>query len=146
MPKYSDRKQNDVEALARELISRFDSLTREFLAPQANAHFSRAEATLLGYLAEKGPATMSEISGILSLALSSTTGLIDRLVERRLVERTRPESDRRTVSVLLTTKGKRALETYLEARIGLGRGMLERLEPGEREALLALFRKMTGAP
>jgi DNA-binding MarR family transcriptional regulator len=134
----------DVEELARELIGRFDALTREFLAPEANASFSRAEGTLLAHLSEHGPATMSEVSAVLSLALSSTTGLVDRLVERRFVERTRPESDRRTVKVLLTTRGKRALEAYLTAKIGLGRGMLERLQPDERETLLALFRKMSG--
>jgi DNA-binding MarR family transcriptional regulator len=132
----------DLDELAQELMRRFDVLTREF-APQESSNLSRVESTLLGFLAEHGPVTMSEISSLLGLALSSTTGLIDRLVERRLVERARPESDRRTVRVMLTTRGKRALETYAADRTRLARGMLERLEPREREVLLRFFRKMT---
>jgi DNA-binding MarR family transcriptional regulator len=132
-----------LEGLARELMRRFDVLTREFLVPQESANLSRSETTLLAFIAEHGPATMSEISSLLGMALSSTTGLVDRLVERGLVERARPESDRRTVRVLLTSRGKKALEAFTADRIRLARGMLERLEPAEREVLLGYFRKMT---
>jgi DNA-binding MarR family transcriptional regulator len=134
----------DLEELARELMRRFEVLTREYLVPQESANLSRSETTLLAFLAEKGQATMSEISSLLGLALSSTTGLVDRLVERRLVERARAESDRRTVRVVLTTRGRKALEAYTADRISLGRGILERLDPHERETLLEFFRKMTG--
>ncbi|HET7436038.1 MAG TPA: MarR family transcriptional regulator [Thermoanaerobaculia bacterium] len=137
-------KNPDVEELARELMRRFDVLLKEFLIPQQSANFSRSETALLAFLNEHGPATMSEISQLLNLALSSTTGVVDRLVERRLVERARPESDRRTVRVMLTSRGRRALETYQADRIRLGRGMLERLAPHEREEFLDFFRKMTG--
>ncbi len=139
MPKHSA----DLEELARELMRRFDVLTREYLVPQESAKLSRGETTLLASLAEQGQATMSEISSLLGLALSSTTGLVDRLVERRLVQRSRAESDRRTVRVVLTSRGRRALDAYNIDRIRLGRGMLERLDPKERETLLGFFRKIT---
>jgi|SRR5690349_21047436 len=142
MPKHSE----DLEELARELMCRFDVLTREYLVPQASANLSRSETALLTFLSEKRQATMSEIASLLGLALSSTTGLVDRLVERRLVERSRAESDRRTVRVVLTTRGRRALEAYDVDRIGMGRGMLERLDAEERQTLLQLVRKMTDRP
>ena len=134
----------DLEELARELMRRFDVLTRQYLVPHESANLSRSETTLLAFLAENRQVTMSEISSLLGLALSSTTGLVDRLVERRLVERSRVESDRRTVRVVLTTRGRKALDSYNADRIGLGRGMRERLDPHERETFLGFFRKMTG--
>jgi DNA-binding MarR family transcriptional regulator len=134
----------DLEELARELMGHFDVLTKEYLLPQRSGQLARSEATVLAFLAESGAATMSEVSSKVGLALSSTTGLIDRLVERRLVERSRSESDRRTVRVLLTSRGKRALETATADKVSLARGLLERLEPREREAMLGLFRKVTG--
>lgn len=140
MPKDSET----VEELARELMRHFDTLSREFLAPELGASFSKSEAALLAFLAEQGPATMSEVSSAVGLALSSATGLVDRLVERRLVERSRPESDRRTVRVVLTARGKRALEALTADRVRLSRGMLERLAPRERDALIGFFRKMAG--
>jgi DNA-binding MarR family transcriptional regulator len=133
----------DLDELARELMGHFDVLTREYLVPQESGQLARSEVAVLAFLAEGGPMAMSEVSVRVGLALSSTTGLIDRLVERRLVERARSERDRRTVRVSLTARGRRALETAIADKIRLARGMLERLEAAEREAMLGLFRKVT---
>ena len=139
MAKYSD-----LEDLARELMQHFDALTKEYLVPLKSGQLARSEMAVLAFLAESGPMAMSEVSSRVGLALSSTTGLIDRLVDRKLVERARAENDRRTVRVKLTTRGRRALEAAITDKIGLARGMLERLEPPEREAMLRLFRKVSG--
>jgi len=126
-------------------MSYFDILTRELLEPRESSQFSRTEIALLRRLAEHGPSTMSELSSSGRLALSSATGVVDRLVERQAVERTRPENDRRTVQVTLTPRGRRALEAFTADRIRLGVGMLERLPARERQALLDLFRKMASS-
>lgn len=125
-------------------MQHFDALTKEYLVPQKSGQLARSEMAVLAFLAEGGPMTMSEVSARVGLALSSTTGLIDRLVERKLVERARSESDRRSVRVKLNARGRRALETAIADKIGLARGMLERLEPPEREVMLGLFRKVSG--
>ena len=124
-------------------MQHFDALTKEYLLPQRSGQLARSEMSVLAFLAEDGAMAMSEISTRVGLALSSTTGLIDRLVARKLVERARVESDRRTVRVKLTARGRRALEAAITDKIGLARGMLERLEPPEREAMLRLFRKVS---
>jgi DNA-binding MarR family transcriptional regulator len=86
---------------------------------------------------------MSELTSSLGIACSSATGVVDRLVERGLAERTRPDDDRRTVKVALTRRGRNLHDSYNEDRINLGRGMLAPLDPAERRRLLALFRKIT---
>lgn len=136
-------KSHEVDEMARELMRRFDALAREFLVPQQSAHLSRSEAALLRLLAEEDSASMSEISSSLGLALSSTTGVVDRLVERALVERARDENDRRSVCVRLTKKGQRALEALQNDRVRLGTALLERLPARERQTLLELFRKVS---
>lgn len=134
----------DVEAMAHELMRRFDVLTEEFLVPEESGQFSRSETALLRVLAEQESANMSDISAELGLALSSTTGVVDRLVERGMVERTRPENDRRCVKVALTRRGRRAFSILQRDRIRLGVGMLERLSAREQQTLLAIIRKATG--
>lgn len=138
MTKYSD----DVEEMAQELMGCFDQLVREFLVTNQTGSFTASEKSLLRMLGEQGASNMSDISAHLGLALSSSTGIVDRLVEKRLVERARPDSDRRTVRVMLTTRGKKALEGLIADRIRLGRAMLERLEPGQRKTLLNMFRRV----
>ena len=139
MPKYSEAEE--LTGLASELVTHIDALTRRFIA-QKTADLSRSELSVLRTLSH-GPATMSELTASLGIACSSATGVVDRLVERGLAERTRPDDDRRTVNVALTKRGRHLHDACNEDRINLGRGMLEPLEPAERRRLLALFRKIT---
>jgi DNA-binding MarR family transcriptional regulator len=132
--------------MAVELMGCFDQLVREFLVTAEAGSYSASEKSLLRLLDDHGPRNMSEISSHLGLALSSTTGVVDRLVERRAVERSRSESDRRTVRVMLTTRGRRVLEGFYADRIRLGRAMLERLEPNRRQTLLDIFRRIARPP
>ena len=131
--------------MAHELMGHFDELVREFLITEETGNYSANEKALLRFLRDNGPSNMSDISSHLRLALSSTTGVVDRLVERKVVKRARAEDDRRTVRVLLTDRGRRALEAFAANRVRLGRAMLDRLEPRRRKTLLELFRRMAGA-
>jgi DNA-binding MarR family transcriptional regulator len=133
----------EIEELAHELTGRFDALTQEFLVPQLSAHLSRGEAAFLRLLHTEGTSTMTEVSSQLGMALSTATGLVDRLVERRFVERSRPEKDRRTVQVSLTSRGRRAYEALQSDRVRLGVALLERLSAQERQTLIQPFRKVT---
>jgi MarR family transcriptional regulator, 2-MHQ and catechol-resistance regulon repressor len=130
--------------MARELMSDLEILTRQFLVGQKTSDLSRSETALLRLLADRGASTMSDISAELGLALSSTTGVVDGLVERKLVDRSRPEADRRTVVVGLTRSGRRIHDHFVADRVALGVAMLQPLSSTERRKLLALFRKMTG--
>jgi DNA-binding MarR family transcriptional regulator len=142
MPKHSP--DEGIEMLARELMAHFDELTQRLLLPAQSSELSRSEAAVLRALADAGTATMSDVSSRLGIACSSATGVVDRLVERGLVERTRPEEDRRTVVVGLTRRGQRMHDHLVGDRIAFGREVLSALEPAERKTLLALFRKVTG--
>jgi DNA-binding MarR family transcriptional regulator len=140
MPKESDSKS--LQEMARQLMRDLEVLARQFLAGQRTWELSRSETALLRFLTDHGPSTMSDISNDLGLALSSTTGVVDAMVRRKLVERARPEVDRRTVIVALTRSGRTMHDHFLADRTALGVGMLEPLSPVERRKLLALFRKM----
>jgi DNA-binding MarR family transcriptional regulator len=137
MPKQS------LDEMAHELMGHLEILTRRFLLPEKTAHLSRSETAVLRYLSDHGSATMTDLSGCLGLALSSTTGVVDTLVERKLVERKRGADDRRQVQVALTRAGQRMHDAFIGARTGLGIGMLESLTAAERRNLLDYFRKMT---
>ena len=142
MPKdHDDEQADDVGEMARELMSHLEVLATRFLLTQKE--LSRSETSVLRFLAGHGAASMTDVAAGVNLALSSATGIVDRLVERKLVERERPEEDRRTVMVELTQKGRKMHQAFVQDRIALGMGMLEPLAPAERRKLLSFFRKMT---
>lgn len=67
----------------------------------------------IGY---RGRLTVSELAEHLGVSLSAVTGLTDRLVRLRLVERHRDEGDRRLVFVELTKEGEQTVEDFVQQR------------------------------
>ena len=86
------------------------------------------QAKTLLLLGEMGPSRMGTISGYLGSALSATTNIVNRLVERELVERVSDPSDRRVVICRLTSQGEEAAERFW--RVGRERllGVVEALD------------------
>lgn len=86
---------------------------------------------------------MSGLADAICLSLSSATGLIDRLVGKKLVKRDRSSEDRRVVQVELTDQGRALNEEAMEGPVEFARGLLKGLNAEEQDSLLALFRKIS---
>ena len=67
-------------------------------------------------LERAGPVRMGNIASYLGRALSATTTVVDRLVEKGLVDRAWDPSDRRVVICRLTDEGKQDLEQFWRVR------------------------------
>jgi MarR family transcriptional regulator, organic hydroperoxide resistance regulator len=105
----------------------------------------KQEMTMLELLGKRGAMIMSELSDSARLCLSTATGIIDGLVSKGLVARSRSDEDRRIVQVQLTEEGITLYEQILETRLNMVRGMLGALDPGEQEIFVTLFRKIVAA-
>jgi DNA-binding MarR family transcriptional regulator len=102
--------------------------------------------TLLQY---QGPQRMGSISAYLGSTLSSSTSIIDRLVDKGLVERAPDPDDRRVVICQLTPRGQESIEQFW--RIGRMRvvELAERLDTEELEIVvhaMELLCKATESP
>lgn len=86
---------------------------------------------------------MSLIASRIRLSLSSVTGLIDRLVEKRLVCRDRSTEDRRVVKVELTDEGRELHTAVVDSQVQFARGLLKTLSAAEQDELLSLFGKIS---
>lgn len=131
---------------AHELVEMLDLLAEEAdSAGKKNAEGARLSAQELRCLRAVGRercCIMSAIASAIRLSLSSATGLIDRLVEKKLVRRERSADDRRVVQVELTEEGRAAHEAALAGRVDYAQRLLETLEPHEQATLVALFGKL----
>ncbi len=86
---------------------------------------------------------MSGLADMICLSLSSATGLIDRLVSKKLVKRDRSSEDRRVVQVELTEQGRELNEEAMAGPVEFARGMLKGLNADEQDALVSLFGKIS---
>jgi len=131
---------------ARELVTHLDRAMRRLVLagneqgiPQS---FSRSEIAVLDTVGAEGPMTMGEIAGRVRMPLSTATRVVDRLVARELVQRERPEDNRRVVRVALAPAGQAFYQAALRGRIAGARRMLRRLNEDEQRELVRLFRKI----
>ena len=72
-----------------------------------------AQAKALALLERQGPARMGAIASHLETGLSAATTLVDRLVEKELVQRVSDPTDRRLVICELTDTGRSAIDEFL---------------------------------
>ncbi len=86
-------------------------------------------------LEESGELAMSRLAEFLDVSLSNATGLIDRMEERGLVERSRESDDRRVVLVRLTAAGEGFLHEIQIIKDDLLSAVLARLDGGQLDRL-----------
>lgn len=108
----------------------------------ASSTLSSQEVRVLRAVGREDCCIMSGIADKICLSLSSVTGLIDRLVAKRLVRRDRSDDDRRIVQVVLTEEGKEMNEAAMEGPVAFSRDLLKGLTSEEQDALLTLFGKI----
>jgi DNA-binding MarR family transcriptional regulator len=96
-------------------------------------------------LEESGELTMGRLADYLDVSLSNATGLIDRMAERGLVERTRVSDDRRVVLVRLTAAGQTVLDEVQIGKRDLMLTILQRLNKSQLDCLETALRDLRGA-
>ena len=100
---------------------------------------------VLTILEADGPIPMSRLADTLDVSVASTTGIIGRMEERGLVERSHGETDRRVVLVRATEAGTAIFRDMTEERRTKLRLLLGRLADDELAALLTGLRAMRAA-
>lgn len=102
----------------------------------SSGRLSLVNLQVLMLLTDEGPTPMSTVADALDASGASTTGIIDRMEERGLVERERSATDRRVVNVVLTETGRQLMVGLAtERRESLAR-LLHELEDDDLAALL----------
>lgn len=87
------------------LMARLNDLLKPF-----DLTFPRYEALMLLYFSRRGSLPLGKIGDRLQVHRASVTNTIDGLQRVGLVERVRPEQDRRTVLAQITPKGTKTAE------------------------------------
>ncbi len=100
---------------------------------------------VLTVLEADGPLPMSHLADTLDVSVASTTGIIGRMEERGLVERSHGEADRRVVLVRPTEAGIAIFRDMTEHRRQALTHLFGRLTDGELAALLTGLRAMRAA-
>ena len=137
------------EALISELVDEMTSWTprERMLAFRSwlKGSLSLIHLHVLTVLEADGPLPMSHLADLLDVSVASTTGIIGRMEERGLVERSHGAADRRVVLVRPTPAGIAIFRDMTEHRRQQLTALLGRVTHDELAALLIGLRAMRNA-
>lgn len=139
----------DTQTVAAELMDQLAPIiSGERAAFARRCHersISMTHLLLMTLLETHGPLPMSRVAELLGCGLPTGTGLVQRMEERRLVERLHDTDDRRVVTLRLTDEGAaeiRDLNLTRRQRMASALGHLSELE---RERLLTSVHALRAA-
>ncbi|MEO7908913.1 MAG: MarR family transcriptional regulator [Roseiflexaceae bacterium] len=118
---------------------------RQFMQLLSDARFDLTVPqfhTLLHLSYCDGECKMSDLARSTHQSAASLTGVVDRLQEKRLVVRGRPDGDRRQVMVSVTEQGRVLLKAIKNARRVEMHSALTNIPPEEAGELLRLLDAM----
>jgi len=90
-------------------------------------------------------ATSGQIANTLGVALSTITGIVDRLAEHDLVSRHEDPRDRRITRVLPTPRGQQLVDDLLQVRNEAITALLSRLTSEQLQTVETAFQYLTQA-
>jgi DNA-binding MarR family transcriptional regulator len=139
----------DRAALTDELLDELTAWTPRdrlrMLGTWHNSGLSLAHLNVVTLLEMHGPMSMGRVAELLGVSLASTTGIVGRMEERRLVERRASPSDRRVVEVHVGDGGRDLLESIKGRRREHLREVFGRMDERKLAALLEGLRAMRAA-
>ncbi len=127
---HHETRTEDIDELLPEIIRR---LRGRQPMPRGLRTLTVPQLRALAMIAFHTHCTMSGLAKGLHITLGAATGLVDRLIQQRLVTRASDPQDRRVVRLELTPAGRRAhLAAVRQARQRVEEA-LARLTPAQRE-------------
>lgn len=97
---------------------------------------------VLAVLRQTGTHTLGELSGMVSVELSTLSRLIGNMVRRGLVTRVRPESNARIVEIDLTPDGAAMADRLMPIATLFEDTLIAELDPKQIEALKNMLRHL----
>ena len=103
------------DRLLSQLLARTShQLSKEFLLAVARQGFTARQWRLLGTLWDEESLTLTELADAILCSQSTTTKLVERLVELGLIDKQGDLADRRRFHVFITDKGRREIKPLIE--------------------------------
>ena len=97
---------------------------------------SQAEINVLAGIGGCSPCSLKELADVLQVSNSACSQQVERLVQRKLVERVMDSEDRRGVRLDLTGVGRSVMTAYRQCRSSIVEALAQRLN-GQDKAVVA---------
>ena len=124
-------------------IKRIVSLIKQnFERDFKKMHVTQSQILVMRVLNQYGDMKISDISRELDLSNSTVSGIIDRLVEKKIVKRKRSEEDRRIVMISLAEEYRQPVKKQLNAFANKMRRALSTTTEEDLDSIMQVLEKL----
>ncbi|MEO0899296.1 MAG: MarR family transcriptional regulator [Bacteroidota bacterium] len=138
-----DLKTDRLHRLEQSLFQLTDVIQKHQEIVQKRFKVSAVEIDILRLLDLEGEKKMKDIGERVRVKLSNLTNIIDRLETQKLVKRVNSKTDRRSIFVHISTKGKKLLNDYSEFLRELSTRMRSAIQEDEFSILVNGLEKIS---
>lgn len=132
---------NNLEGMMFYLIDQVKTLLSQDIWNNILLNCTKNEMLILLQLYRGTDINMSQIAEYLDAPLNTTTGIVGRMEKKGMLHRVRSESDKRVVTIVLTTSGEEQINEILKIMMGYGEQILGVLSSEEIDVLMKLSQK-----
>jgi len=117
-------------------------ISRQYSAEFAPYGVTPTQSFVLFDLVSHDGSSVKDIASRIQLDSPAVTGVIDRLVKEELVKRQEDPSDRRSLQIFLTSRGRELAQKLLPMAQEFNRSLQSGLNPDERELFQQILSRL----
>jgi DNA-binding MarR family transcriptional regulator len=102
------------------------------------------ELFILNFVGQKRNVKMSDIAENIAAPMSTITSIMDKLVERKLINRDHSAEDRRVINVSLTADGRTAYKSLQNKKKKTAEMMLSNFNEKEQSLVITHLKQLAG--
>ncbi len=142
-PEHKNRKQQAdqlIEAMGR-MIMMMQEIDDTCL--RLTEDISKKDLMIVSFVGDNEKVIMREIAGYMQIPVSTTTGLVDKLVQKGYLQRQFSPEDRRSISIVLDELGKSTHQLMTEMKSEMANKILDDLKEYEANNFIEMLEKVT---
>ena len=132
---FADRLLNVMPVIIRETAKQYDDEVY-------TGKITPAQYIFMSFLFHQETLRMTDLAHAMGVTTAATTGIVERLVRCKYVERLSEPDDRRIIKVKLTPKGRELVEKITGQRRKMIMSTFGKLSEGERRDYLAILERV----
>lgn len=142
-PEHKNRKQQAdrlIEAMGR-LIMMMQEVDDTCL--RLSEDISKKDLMIVTFVGDNEKVIMREIAEYMDIPVSTTTGLVDKLVQKGYLQRQFSPTDRRSISIVLDVIGKNIHEMMTNMKNEMATKIIDDLKVSEADNFIQMLEKVT---
>ena len=140
-----DKKAKEIYEAVSRLYQKVTARSQHQALVGDNVKLNPVDVDAIMFVGSNPDCIVSDLGNYLEVVPTTTSSIVERLVQRQVLDRLRTDKNRRVVILRLTEKGEEIYLALMERRVEVFQKTLDRLTTGEKTTLSVLMEKLSSS-